>query len=237
VSAGSTGVLLVGGALELGRLPGIDRPALCALLPTLDEKGVVFLDVGASTDVRPRQLAQFAVMGSVYARAVLGRPEPRVGLLNIGTEPTKGTESIRTAYALLQAADLHFVGNAEARDLFSGRFDVVVADGFVGNIVLKNTEGVAEAIFAMLRPMLGASLRARVGALLLRPALRQLRSRLDYTEHGGAPLLGLAGACVKCHGSSNAKALANGIAYAERYVKAGTIELMRAALQALADES
>ncbi|MEW6523453.1 MAG: phosphate acyltransferase PlsX [Bacillota bacterium] len=235
VSAGSTGALLVGGALELGRLPGIDRPALCAVMPTVDGKGVVLLDVGASTDLRPHQLVQFAVMGSVYAGAVLGRKDPVVGLLNIGSEPTKGNELARNTYPRLQASGLNFAGNVEARDIFSGNVDVVVCDGFVGNVVLKNTEGVAEAVFTMMKAALSSSIRARLGALLVRPALRSIKAKLDYAEYGGVPLLGLASPCIKCHGSSNARALANGIAYAVKFVRTGAITAMKGALEALVE--
>lgn len=233
VSAGSTGALLVGASLELGRLPGIDRPALCAVIPTVGGKGVVMLDVGGSTDVRPHQLVQWAVMGSAYAGAVLGRPNPVVGLLNIGAEPNKGNDLVKAAYPRLQRAAINFSGNIEPRDLLSGGVDVVVCDGFVGNMVLKNTEGVADAIFRMLKAALSGSFSARLGALLARPALRSLRAQLDYTEHGGAPLLGLGSPCIKCHGSSDAKAMANGINYAVTFVRSDAVGTMRAALEAL----
>lgn len=233
VSAGSTGALLVGGSLELGRLPGIDRPALCAIIPTVDGKGVVMLDVGGSTDVRPHQLVQWAVMGSVYAGTVLLRPNPVVGLLNIGVEPAKGNDLVRAAYPRLQRAAINFAGNIEPRDLLSGGVDVVVCDGFVGNMVLKNTEGVADAIFRMLKSALASSFPARVGALLARQTLRSLRARLDYTEYGGAPLLGLGSPCIKCHGSSDAKAISNGIIYAAKFVQSNAVSTMRTALEAL----
>ncbi len=207
LSAGSTGALMAGGVLFLGRLEGISRPALLTVLPTFQGGGVVLLDVGAHMDARPTQLLQYAFMGRIYARHLLGCPEPRVGLLNVGTEPKKGNSRTREAYVLFQKYVPGFCGNIEGTDLFAGAADVAVCDGFVGNILLKATEGLARGILESLRAELGAGLRSRIGAALALPALRRLRDRMDSTEYGGAPLVGVKGLCIKCHGSSRAPSI------------------------------
>ncbi len=235
VSAGNTGALLVGGSLVLGRLPGISRPALCTILPTVTGRGVAVLDVGASTDMRPGQMIQLAVMGSAYASGALECENPSVGLLNIGGEANKGTEFTKKSYQLLSEAEtIRFVGNIEPRDVYQGDVEVVVTDGFAGNLLLKSTEGVAQAVFTMFGSALNSSTRARMGGWLAQGALRELKSRLDYTEYGGAPLLGLAQPCIKCHGASNGKAIANGILYAMKYLDSGALEEMASVLENMA---
>ncbi len=211
VSAGNTGALMAGGLFVLGRMEGIDRPALTVIIPCLSGGGTVLLDVGANMDARPGHLAQYALMGSIYAREVLDRKEPRVALLNVGSEENKGNEQVRQAYGLLKERLPGFAGNIEAREIFYGAADVVICDGFVGNIVLKTVEGLAAGIFGSLKEILSADLRSRLGAALMLPRLREFKAKLDYAEYGGAPLLGLDGVCVKAHGSSPARAIRSAI--------------------------
>lgn len=211
VSAGSTGAAMACSLLEWGRIKGIDRPAISAVLPTL-EGACIMLDVGAQVDCQPRNLVQFALMGSLYAQKVLGIERPRVGLLNNGEEEGKGCELVREAYPLLkEAPDLNFIGNIEGRDILVGKADVVVCDGFVGNVVLKFAEGMGAVIFDLLREAIGRNARSKVGGWMLRPVLKELWRRMDYTEYGGAPLLGVQGVCIISHGSSNEKAVKNAI--------------------------
>ncbi len=210
VSAGSTGALLTGGTLIIKRLPGVKRPALATVLPA--KTGcTLLLDCGANTDCKPEYLTQFAIMGSAYMSALLGVNKPRVGLLNNGAEEEKGSELTKAAYQQLKLAPLNFCGNCEARDLLGGDFDVVTADGFDGNIALKSVEGAVALMMDMLKAGFLSSLKTKIGALLVKPALRNLKHKLDYTEYGGAPLLGVRGGVIKAHGSSNAKAFASAI--------------------------
>ncbi len=215
VSAGNTGALLAGGLLVNGRLPGVARPALGTVIATIDGRGVLFMDLGASADSRSEHMVQHALMGVVYAREVLERPRPRVALLNIGSEPGKGNQAVRGAYDLLLAAarddEFEFAGNMEGRDLLAGKHDVIVADGFVGNVTLKVIEGVGLGLLGMMKEEIGRRMHYRLAGLMLRPAFRRVYDRLDYSEYGGATLLGLKDVIVKCHGSSNARAIANGI--------------------------
>jgi glycerol-3-phosphate acyltransferase PlsX len=221
VSAGSTGALMAAGLLVLGRIPGIDRPALAGVMPTPGGRGMLMLDLGAHSDARPEHLYQWAAMGAIYAERVMGIADPRIGLANIGTEAAKGNEATRQAYPLLAGSRLNFAGNVEGRDIPMGPVDVLVWDGFVGNIVLKYTEGLAGALFGMMREELGRDLRSKLGALLALPAFRRVKSRMDYSEHGGAPLLGIRGSIIKCHGSSRAVAVKNGIRVAAAFAAGG----------------
>ncbi|MGE5561413.1 MAG: phosphate acyltransferase PlsX [Chloroflexota bacterium] len=223
VTAGSTGAFMAGCLLNLGRLPGIDRPALAAVLPTLTG-GSLLIDMGANVDCKPENLLQFAVMGSCYAEAILGVARPRVGLLSVGAEESKGSDLVKAAHGLLrEAVGLNFAGNIEARDIPYGAADVVVCDGFAGNVVLKLTEGLASAIFAMLKTELSKSPARKLAAAALRPAFSGLKKKMDYSEHGGAPLLGLKGAAIKCHGSSDARAIRNGVRVARQFVAQGVL--------------
>jgi phosphate acyltransferase len=223
--AGNTGAFMAAAVLALRTIPGISRPALCPALPTLmPERMVLLLDVGANMDAEPEHLQQYGVMGSLYAQKLLGLDTPRVALLNVGSEAGKGTRVVQEAFSLLQKSGIHFIGNIEARDLFSGTTDVVVCDGFVGNALLKSGEGLAGAMFSMMRDEFSADWRARLGVMLLRPALRKVRKRLDYTEYGGAPLLGVNGICIKSHGSSDAQAISNGIRTAAKLVQSRLLE-------------
>lgn len=218
VSAGSTGALAAGGVALLGRAKGVDKPCLAMVLPSASGRGVLFLDLGASADARPQTLLQYAIMADIYARSVLGWEKPRVCLLNIGSEPEKGNLTARKAHSLLRAAPLNFCGNIEARDVFTDAADVIVTDGFTGNVFLKTCEGTAAFQMSALKRELGATLLRKLAALALKPAFRRVRDLLDYSAYGGAPLLGLEGCIVKCHGSSGAEAVANGIEQARRFV-------------------
>jgi phosphate acyltransferase len=221
-SAGHTGATVMAAYGAFGMLPGVDRPALAATVPTR-LKPAVLLDVGASVECRPAHLLQFAVMGSMYARVAFGLEWPRVGLLSTGHEETKGNELTREAHRLLKASGLAFIGNIEARDVYSGKADVIVCDGFTGNVALKISEGLVDVVEKLLGEELSSTITMRVGSLLTRRALRHFRRRVDYSEYGGAPLLGVAGVVIVGHGRSNAKAVRNAVAMAYRFVDSGFI--------------
>jgi glycerol-3-phosphate acyltransferase PlsX len=214
--------------MVLGALPGVDRPALATPMPSSKGNPCVLLDVGANVDCKASNLAQFAVMGEIYARSVLKIESPRVGLLSIGEEETKGNDLTHEAFPLLKALPIRFVGNVEGRDIFSGQADVIVCDGFVGNVALKTSEGVGRFVREVLRESLKRTVTAQVGALLSRTAFNEFRHRLDYREYGGAPLLGVRGVCIIGHGSSNDRAIYNGIRVAYESAKAGTIQSIEA---------
>ncbi|MGB6687900.1 MAG: phosphate acyltransferase PlsX [Terracidiphilus sp.] len=222
VTAGNTGAAMATAKMVLGALPGVDRPALAAVMPTCKGNPCVLLDVGANVDCKAQNLEQFAVMGEMYSRYVLKIREPRVGLLSIGEEETKGNELTRETFPLLKALPIHFIGNVEGRDIFNGNADVIVCDGFVGNVALKTSEGIGRFVRDALRESLKSTVTAQVGALLSRRAFNNFRRRLDYTEYGGAPLLGVRGVCIIGHGSSNDNAIFNGIRVAHEFAKAGT---------------
>ncbi|AEG59993.1 phosphate acyltransferase PlsX [Desulforamulus ruminis] len=229
VSAGSTGAQMASSLFILGRIPGIDRPAISTLLPTSDGV-VVLLDAGANVDCRTQHLEQFAMMGSLYAERVLGLPHPRIGLLNIGEEETKGNELTLAAYSLLKKLDLNFVGNVEGRELFLGRSDVVVCDGFVGNVVLKAAEGLAMGLLGMFQQELGR-MEEVIGRERVLHLLGGLKRRMDYAEYGGAPLLGVDGVSVISHGSSRAKAIKNAIRVAKETVEQKLVPAIKANLE------
>ncbi len=213
VSAGNTGALLAGSLLKVGRIKGISRPALCTIYPTMSGASVL-VDAGANAECKSRQLVEFAYMGSLYAERVIGIKNPKVALVNIGAEETKGTPLYIETHQMLKETDLNFVGNVEGRDVPLGKVDVIVADGFTGNIILKLTEGVASSFVKGLKNQIMKNTIGRVGGLLLKGNLNAFKKQLDYTEYGGAPLLGVNGLVVKAHGSSNAKAFMNAIKYA-----------------------
>ncbi len=219
VSAGNTGACMAIAKMVQGKVPGVDRPALSGVFPTAKGKPVVMVDVGANVDCTPEMLAQFAIMGEAYSRLVLGCERPKVGLLSIGEEEHKGNELTRAATPLLKLLPLDFAGNVEGRDLFSAKVDVIICDGFVGNVALKTSEGLAEMIKSLLRHSLSKSLTLKVGAMLSRPAFADLRKATDYAEYGGAPLLGLKGVCIICHGRSQANAIRNAILRASEFSK------------------
>lgn len=211
ISAGNTGALMTTGLLVVGRLEGIERPALAPMIPTVDERGVLALDLGANMDAKPEHLAQYALMGSIYREKVHGLSKPRVGLLNVGTEAMKGNELTKAAFPLLESLPINFVGNVEARDILTGACDVLVCDGFAGNILLKSLEGTAGTMFSILKREFTKSWKNKLAAAVLMPSLRSMKKTLDYKEHGGAPLLGLSGLVVKGHGSSDGGAIKNAV--------------------------
>ncbi len=224
VTAGNTGAAMATAKVVLGMLPGVDRPALAAVFPTALGTVACLLDVGANVDSSPENLMQFGIMGEIYFRTMFGTRRPRVGLLSIGEEETKGNELTRDAFQLLKQLPLNFVGNVEGRDLYNGKVDVIVADGFVGNVALKISEGVANLVRSTLKETLKATITRQVGYWLSRDAFSDFKKRLDHTEYGGAPLLGVKGVCFITHGSSNANAIKNAIRvasdFAERKINA-----------------
>ena len=240
ISAGNTGAVASTAMLTLGRIAGVRRPAIAAFIPT-DTGGCILLDCGATADCKPEHLVQFAVMGSVYCRALLGRAAPRVGLLNIGEEPGKGNELAIATHRLLAASTLPFTGNIEGRDVLSGDADVIVTDGFTGNIVLKFAESVIGWITGLVRESMSMSGTSGAqpggGAEAFGPVLANLRSRIDYAEYGGAPLLGVDGVCFIAHGSSSARAVKNAVRSSARLVRDGLAMRIRDELAAMEKES
>lgn len=218
VSAGNTGAVMTTAKISLGALEGVDRPALAQVFPTSKGRAAVLLDVGANVDCKAHHLEQFAIMGEIYYRVIFGEERPRVGLLSIGSEDHKGNDLTREAFQLLKALPLHFVGNVEGRDLYNGKVDVIVCDGFIGNVALKISEGLVEATASLLRASLSSTLTSKVGYVLSRKAFRNFRKRVDYSEYGGAPLLGVRGVCLIAHGGSNANAIKNAIRVAADFV-------------------
>ncbi|WP_117169745.1 phosphate acyltransferase PlsX [Paraliobacillus sediminis] len=239
VSAGSTGALMSAGLFQVGRIKGIERPALSPTLPTKDQKGFLLLDVGANVDAKAKHLVQFAIMGTIYSEKVRGIKSPRVGLLNIGTEDGKGNELTKAAFSLLKQAPINFIGNVEARDLLEGVADVVVTDGFSGNITLKTIEGTASTMFSMLKKSFMANMKTKVAAGLMKNDLKKLKDQLDYAEYGGAGLFGLQAPVIKAHGSSNARAIFSAIkqaCYMVEYDVTKTIETTVAEYDASEEE-
>lgn len=230
VTAGNTGAFMAAGLLLVGRLPGIDRPALAPLIPTRNGRGVVLLDAGANMDAKPEHLLQYGIMGALYASKVLRRENAQVALLNVGLEEGKGNQVTKEAFPLLRHAGINFVGNIEARELLAGQVDVVVCDGFTGNVLLKALEGTAATFAAMLKDYCMRDWRSKLGALLLKPSLRGFKKQFDYSEYGGAPLLGINGVLVKCHGSSQETAIKNGLLQAARFVEQGVVKNIAAAV-------
>ena len=222
-SAGHTGATVMAAHGAFGMIPGADRPALAATIPTRTRPAIL-LDVGASVECRPAHLLQFAAMGSVYARVAFGTDRPRVGLLSIGEEETKGNDLTREAHRLLKETSLNFIGNIEARDVYSGEADVIVCDGFTGNVALKISEGMVENMSGLLREELSSTITTRVGSLLTQRAMRHFMRRVDYSEYGGAPLLGVAGITIVGHGRSSAKAVRNAVAMAYRFASGKFIQ-------------
>jgi phosphate acyltransferase len=239
VSAGHSGAAMAAALLRLGRLPGIDRPAIGAVFPTLiASKPVLILDVGANVDCRPKFLEQFAVMGSIYSEYVLGTPNPKVGLLNIGEEDSKGNDAaVRANQMLRENSQISFIGNAEGRDVLSGRFDVIVCDGFVGNVLLKFAEAVGDIVLQILREELPQGLRGQIGSAILKPNLKRIKQRVDHAEHGGGLLLGVAGICIIGHGSSQAPSIFNAIRIAKEAVDNSVLQRIQSQYQTLQQES
>jgi glycerol-3-phosphate acyltransferase PlsX len=231
VSAGNTGAAMAIGMFVLGALPGVDRPAIAAALPSLSGF-TVLIDAGANVHPKPRQLFQFAIMGHVYSRFIIGKDHPRVGLLSVGEEEGKGNELTKEAFEELRTSSINFIGNVEGRDIYNGRCDVVVTDGFTGNVCLKVSESLAEMVTAMIREELRRDLVSRLGAALAKPAFARMKRRVDYTEMGGAPLLGLNGASIICHGDSPVRAIKNAVRVAAEWVKNDVNTHIKTALEA-----
>jgi len=236
VSAGSTGAVLAAGRFKIGRIRGIERPALAPVLPGL-KKPFMLIDCGANVDCQAKYINQFAMMGSVYMSSVMNVKKPDVGLLNIGTEAEKGNKVTKEAYELMSAQTAyHFAGNAEAREAMIGNFDVIAADGFDGNILLKGIEGTISALMSMMKDAMTSTLKSKIGALLVKGSLKKMKSRMDYRNHGGAPLLGVDGAVVKAHGNSNADAFASAIGQAVKMLDGQVVEKIRQGLESLGNE-
>ena len=236
VSAGSTGAVLAGGMFRLGRIPGVERPALAPLMP--NGKGhFLLIDCGANVDCKPEYLQVFGVMGDAYMKGVMGMKEPRVGLINIGAESEKGNALVKATYPLMEQAPYRFVGNVEARDITGDVADVLVADGFTGNVVLKFMEGVAGTLMGIIKKEMLGDTRSKIGALLAKPAFRRVKKAMDYTEVGGAPLLGVQGAVVKAHGSSNGHAMACAIGQCIRMIDGHVVDIIAQGVSALNPEA
>jgi glycerol-3-phosphate acyltransferase PlsX len=232
VSAGHTGAGMVVAKMVIGTIEGVDRPALATVLPNLTGH-CLLLDVGANPDARGAQFREFAVMGSIYAELAFGKEKPSIGLMSIGEEDSKGTDETKEAFKILEATGLNFVGNVEGRDVFNGTVDVIVTDGFTGNVILKVSESLSEMVEQLLREEIKRTLQASVGFLLSRSAFRRFKSRLDYSEYGGAPLLGVKGCVIICHGRSSAKAVKNAIRFAAEFAKQNLAEKIQAQIAEL----
>lgn len=235
VSAGNTGAYLAGAFRILGRMKGIKRPALTTVMPTVGKNPGVLLDVGANADCRPQYLVQFAQMGSIYASSVLNIENPRVALLNIGAEEAKGNALTKEAHQLLKQENLNFMGNIEPRYVLSDSADVVVCDGFTGNVVIKLIEGTASTLFSMLKQVFFKSFATKLAAGILKPGLKSIKNQMDYSAYGGAPFLGIDGVVFKAHGSSDRVAIANCIKAASRYLSAGVNDKIKAAIEVAAE--
>jgi glycerol-3-phosphate acyltransferase PlsX len=231
ISAGNTGALMAAGLFVIGRIEGIERPALTPTLPTIGGEGFLLLDVGANADAKPEHLQQYAIMGSIYSEKVRGITNPRVGLLNIGTEEKKGNDLTKQAFSLLKTTNLNFIGNVEARDLLDGVADVVITDGFTGNMVLKTIEGTALSVFKMVKTALTSSLKNKLAAAVLKPELTGLKNKMDYSEYGGAGLFGIKAPVIKAHGSSDARALFSAIRQARVMVEKDVTGLIKNSIE------
>ncbi|MCB6993325.1 phosphate acyltransferase PlsX [bacterium 210820-DFI.6.37] len=227
VSAGNTGAQVVAGRMILGRINGIDRPALASIYPVLGGKACLLVDAGASAESKPHNLLEYGTMGSIYVEKVFGRPGPKVGLVNLGVEEGKGTSVTKEAYKQLSQAPINFIGNVEAREVPAGACDVIVCDGFVGNVILKLTEGLAWNILKLVKKKFVEGAKAKFGAMFLKGKLYELKDEFDYSEYGGAPILGVDGAMIKMHGSSNAKAVKNTILKGIPYAREGVVTIIK----------
>ncbi|MCP3026157.1 phosphate acyltransferase PlsX [Halobacillus sp. A5] len=231
ISAGNTGALMSAGLFGVGRLKGVERPALSPTLPTEDGKGFLMLDVGANVDAKPSHLLQYAIIGSIYCEKVRGISSPRVGLLNVGTEEGKGSELTKKAFELMTGAPINFIGNVESRDLLNGAADVVVTDGFTGNVALKTIEGTALTMFSMIKSTFMKNIKSKIAAGLVKNDLKKLKNQLDYSEYGGAGLFGLSAPVIKAHGSSNERAIFNAIKQACNMVEQNVSETIESTLK------
>lgn len=224
ISAGSTGALLAGGLFVIGRIKGIDRPCLCPAIPNINKGMTIIADGGANADCKPRNLVDFAAMSNIYAKKVLGLNSPKVGLANIGSEEGKGNDLVKKAYEELKNIDINFIGNVESRDVINDYTDIIVCDGFTGNILLKSTEGVAMSVMKLIKETLLSSTKGKIGAMFIKDDLKKLKSYMDYSEYGGAPLLGVNGGVIKAHGSSNSTAIKNAINQGIKFTRGNVVE-------------
>jgi glycerol-3-phosphate acyltransferase PlsX len=235
VSAGNTGAAMAISKVVFGTVPGVDRPTLATILPTLTGHAVL-LDVGANVACKPQHLVQFAIMGHLFSKKIIGISSPRIGLMSVGEEETKGNELTKEVYKSLKQTRLNFIGNVEGRDIYNGRADVIVCDGFTGNVALKTSEGLIEAVLKLLKEELSRNLQAKLGALLSQQSFKRLKKRLDYSEYGGAPLLGLRGAAIICHGRSSSNAIKNAIRVTKEFAENQVNEMLELELDRLDQE-
>ncbi len=233
VSAGNTGAVMAVSKMLVGVVPGVDRPALATVVPTLKGRAVL-LDVGANVTCKPHHLVQFALMGHLFSRQIVGVASPRVGLMSVGEEESKGTDLTKGVHKSLKELQLNFIGNVEGRDIYNGRADVIVCDGFTGNVALKTSEGLVEAMLQLMKEELSRNLQAKLGALLSMDSFRRLKKRLDYSEYGGAPLIGLRGVCIICHGRSGGNAIKNAIRVAKEFAENKVNERLQEELSRIA---
>lgn len=224
ISAGNTGALLAGGLFVVGRIKGIDRPCLCSAIPNVKRGMTLIADCGANADCKPKNLVEFAAMSNIYSRKVLGLENPKVALANVGLEEGKGNDLVKRSYEEIKKLDLNFIGNVEAREVINAYTDIIICDGFTGNILLKSAEGVALSVMSLIKETFMASTKSKIGALLIKDDLRKLKSFIDYSEYGEAPLLGLNGGVIKAHGSSDAKAIKNAINQGIKFSKGKVVE-------------
>ncbi|WP_131066021.1 phosphate acyltransferase PlsX [Clostridioides difficile] len=224
ISAGNTGALLAGGLFVVGRIKGIDRPCLCSAIPNVKRGMTLIADCGANADCKPKNLVEFAAMSNIYSRKVLGLENPKVALANVGLEEGKGNDLVKRSYEEIKKLDLNFIGNVEAREVINAYTDIIICDGFTGNILLKSAEGVALSVMSLIKETFMASTKSKIGALLIKDDLRKLKSFIDYSEYGGAPLLGLNGGVIKAYGSSDAKAIKNAINQGIKFSKGKVVE-------------
>lgn len=236
VSAGNTGAVMAVAKMLVGVVPGVDRPALATVVPTLTGRAVL-LDVGANVTCKPHHLVQFALMGHLFSKQIVGVASPRVGLMSVGEEESKGTDLTKGVHKSLKELQLNFIGNVEGRDIYNGRADVIVCDGFTGNVALKTSEGLVETMLQLMKEELSRNLQAKLGALLSRDSFRRLKKRLDYSEYGGAPLIGLRGVCIICHGRSSGNAIKNAIRVAKEFAENEVNERLQAELSQISGQS
>ncbi len=236
VSAGNTGAVMAVAKMLVGVVPGVDRPALATVVPTLTGRAVL-LDVGANVTCKPHHLVQFALMGHLFSKQIVGVASPRVGLMSVGEEESKGTDLTKGVHKSLKELQINFIGNVEGRDIYNGRADVIVCDGFTGNVALKTSEGLVETMLQLMKEELSRNLRAKLGALLSMDSFRRLKKRLDYSEYGGAPLIGLRGVCIICHGRSSGNAIKNAIRVAKEFVENKVNERLQAELSQISAQS
>lgn len=235
VSAGSTGALLAGGLFVVGRIKGIDRPCLCPAIPNVNKGMTIIADGGANADCKPRNLVDFAAMSNIYAKKVLGLNNPKIGLANIGSEEGKGNDLVKKAYEELKNIDINFIGNVEARDVINDCTDIIVCDGFTGNILLKSAEGVAMSVMNLIKETLLSSTKGKIGAMLIKDDMKKLKSYMDYSEYGGAPLLGVNGGVIKAHGSSNSTAIKNAINQGIKFANGNVVEDIKEFIKIMED--